>query len=100
MSTASTLPPEPLALSDAAFIAGAEVPAALLGRLNELPDWRQHLDRLPLQLARDGFVLLRGALPRADVLAARHAVLQQLASVGEIAEPAQAALATGRRPKM
>ena len=96
LSTASTLPPEPLALSDAAFIAGAEVPAALLGRLNELPDWRQHLDRLPLQLARDGYVLLRGALPRDAVLTARRDVLQRLAAVGEIAEPSEAALATGR----
>jgi ectoine hydroxylase-related dioxygenase (phytanoyl-CoA dioxygenase family) len=96
MSTASTLPREPLALTDAAFIAGAEVPAALLGRLNELPDWRLHPDQLPLNLARDGYVLLRGALPRDAVLAARRDVLQRLAAVGEIAEPAEAAVATGR----
>jgi ectoine hydroxylase-related dioxygenase (phytanoyl-CoA dioxygenase family) len=82
--------------ADAAFIAGIEVPAAVLGPLRELLDWRAQLSQLPQHLARDGYVLLRGALPRADVLAARIAVLQQLASVGEIAEPAEAALATGR----
>jgi hypothetical protein len=80
--------------ADSAFIAGTEVPAAVLGALREVPDWRAQLDQLPQHLARDGCVLLRGALPRADVLAARHAVLQELASVGEIAEPAQAARAS------
>ena len=82
-------------LADVAYIAGADVPAALLGPLNEVADWRRHLDQLPRQLARDGYVLLRGALPRENVMAARHDVLQRLAAVGEIAEPAQAAVATG-----
>ena len=102
LTSLSSVPTMPIAFADAlsqadaAFIAGAEVPAAVMGPLREVPDWRAQLDQLPQHLARDGYVLLRGALPRADVLAARHAVLQQLASVGEIAEPAQAALATGR----
>ena len=102
LTSLSSVPTMPIAFADAlsqadaAFIAGAEVPAAVLGPLREVPDWRAQQDQLPQHLARDGYVLLRGALLRTDVLAARHAVLQQLASVGEIAEPAQAALATGR----
>lgn len=85
----------PESLADVAFIAGNKVPSDLLGPLHQVPDWRQHLVHLPQHLARDGYVLLRGALPREDVLSARHHVLEQLAAVGEIAEPARAALATG-----
>jgi len=87
--------PDPAPVPDAAFIAGAPVPAGLLGPMRELPAWRQHLDQLPSHLARDGYVLLRAALPRAAVLAARRDVLQRLAAVGEIAEPSEAAVATG-----
>ena len=87
--------PEPAPVADAAFIAGARVPDSLLGPLHELPDWHQHQDQLPLRLARDGYVLLRAALPREAVLAARRDVLQRLTAVGEIAEPSEAAVATG-----
>jgi len=83
-------------LPDVAAIAGVEVPSAMLGPLTEVPDWRRQPDQLPLHLAREGYVLLRAALPRDAVLAARRDVLQRLAAVGEIAEPSDAVVATGR----
>ena len=64
---------------DGAVIAGAQVPIELLGRLNETPDWRRGAAELPALLARDGYVLLRGALSREAVLVARREVLLQLA---------------------
>ena len=58
-------------MTDAAFIAGAPVPPASLGWLREVSDWRAMRDQLPALLERDGYVLLRGALPREQVMAAR-----------------------------
>jgi hypothetical protein len=78
-----------------AFVAGAPLPADCLGALRETPDWRDAPDRLPALLAQDGYVLLRGALAPALVHDARRDVLERLASVGEIAEPLDAAVATG-----
>ena len=43
----------------------------------------------------NGYVLLRGALDRLEVLAARTEVFERLAAVGEIAPPAEAGIATG-----
>lgn len=80
---------------DRATIAGQPVPANLLGRLDEIADWRGAAAALPARLAADGYVLLRGALDRDRVLAARRDVLARLAAVGEIAEPPDAAIATG-----
>ena len=82
-------------MSDTAFIAGKVVPPATLGRLNEIADWRMASERLPEQLARDGYLLLRNALGQEQVMAARSDVLKRLAAVGEIAEPLEAAVATG-----
>jgi ectoine hydroxylase-related dioxygenase (phytanoyl-CoA dioxygenase family) len=50
---------------------------------------------LRARFAADGYLFLRGVLDRADVLAARHEVLQRMAEVGEIAEPIESALPTG-----
>jgi len=50
---------------------------------------------LRARLAEDGYLFLRGALDRDEVLAARHEVLGRMAEVGEIAAPAEAALPTG-----
>jgi ectoine hydroxylase-related dioxygenase (phytanoyl-CoA dioxygenase family) len=82
-------------VTDTAFIAGVPVPQASLGRLHEVSDWRAMRAQLPALLERDGYVLLRGALPREQVMAARNDVLQRLAAVGEIAEPVEMAVATG-----
>ena len=52
--------------------------------------------RLRTALARDGYVLVRGALDREAVLAARAEVFARLAEVGEVAEPSAEGVATGR----
>ena len=78
-----------------AWIAGQPVPADQLGQLVEVTDWQHHRDQLPALLQRDGYVLLRGALGKDAVLQARRDVLQRLAAVGEVAEPVDAAVATG-----
>ena len=82
-------------MTHTAFIAGKAVPAASLGTWNDVADWRLARARLPELLERDGYVVLRGALGREQVMAARHEVLSRLAAVGEIAEPLDAAIATG-----
>ena len=79
----------------AAWIAGQPVPAGRLGRLVEVADWQRQRELLPALLQRDGYVLLRGALGREAVMQARREVLEQLAAVGEVAEPVDAAVATG-----
>lgn len=80
---------------DTAFVAGHPVPSTMLAPLNEVADWRGARAELPQLLARDGYVLLRGALDPDQVLQARHDVLQRLAAVGEIADPVPAAVASG-----
>ncbi|MSP50691.1 MAG: hypothetical protein EXQ95_15370 [Alphaproteobacteria bacterium] len=50
---------------------------------------------LRARFAEAGYLFLGGVLDRAEVLAARREVLQRMAEVGEIAEPAEAALPTG-----
>jgi len=76
-------------------IAGKPVPPERLGALNEIADWRAAKDRLGAALRADGYVLLRGALDRAAVLAARAEVFARLAAVGEIAEPSAEGVAAG-----
>ena len=78
-----------------AFIAGNEVPAALLGQMQEVHDWSRVRAQLPGLLRRDGYLLLRAALDARQVLQARRDVLGRLQAVGEIVEPADAAVATG-----
>ena len=50
---------------------------------------------LQAALAHDGYLFLRGVLDREAVFAAREEVFSALASVGEIREPATAAIFTG-----
>lgn len=83
------------AVAGQAYIAGRSVPSERLGTLNDVPDWRAVRDQLPQRLERDGYLLLRNALPVDQVRQARHDVLQRLAAVGEIAQPIEAAVATG-----
>ena len=75
-----------------ARIGGRELPAHRLGALREAgPDpsaW-------PVRLAEDGYLLLRGALDPAAVLAARAEVLAALRSVGEVAGDDAHPVATG-----
>lgn len=93
-ASSSALPPAS-ALMGHAFIAGRSVPPDRLGTLNEVPDWRAVRKQLPQQLERDGYLLLRNALPVDRVQRARRDVLERLAAVGEIAQPVEAAVATG-----
>ncbi len=82
-------------MHDIAYIAGQPVPPSLLAPLNEIADWRSVQSELPERLARDGYVLLRNALDHDLVRQARREVLAQLAAVGEIADPVDAAVASG-----
>ena len=86
---------ETLAVDNKVTINGQSVPPERMGHLHELPNWQTQAAALPELLERDGYLLLRQALPRQAVLAARQAVLRQLASVAEIAEPLDSAVATG-----
>jgi Protein involved in biosynthesis of mitomycin antibiotics/polyketide fumonisin len=74
---------------------GERIPDHLLA---ELPD-RSPLLADPAKLreviAEDGYALLRGVLPKDDVMAARREVTDRLAAVGEIAEPAIDGIVTG-----
>jgi ectoine hydroxylase-related dioxygenase (phytanoyl-CoA dioxygenase family) len=80
---------------EACMVQGRPVPDALVG---ELPDSAALLDQpvaLRERLAADGFLYLKGVLDKALVAAARAEVLQRLVAVGEVAEPATEAIATG-----
>lgn len=72
-------------------IMGREVPASLIGDMAETTG-----DPLAQQLGERGYLLLRGVLDADEVMAARREVLARLAEVDEIAEPSEAAIATGR----
>ena len=77
------------------MIQGQPVPEALIG---EMPDSAALLDRpqaLREQLADQGYLYLKGALAPDLVGPARLEVLERLHQVGEIAAPAQEAIATG-----
>jgi len=50
---------------------------------------------LRARFAEDGYLFLRGVIARERVMSARREVLARMAEVGEIAEPAEAALPTG-----
>jgi len=80
--------PAPSGLS----VSGTLVPSSRLGELQPTdPD-----SDLAAILAQDGYLLLRGIVDAELVMAARREVLGHLASVGEIAAPADHAIATGR----
>lgn len=78
--------------SAALTIQGRAVEAHLVGELVEADMGAD----LGAQLAEHGYLLLRQAHDPADVQAARREVLRRLAEVGEIAEPAENGIATGR----
>ncbi len=82
-------------MRDTAYVAGRPVPLEWLGPLHEVGNWSAVPGQLPELLQRDGYVLLRNALDKGAVMAARADVLQRLAAVGEIAQPAAAAVTTG-----
>jgi ectoine hydroxylase-related dioxygenase (phytanoyl-CoA dioxygenase family) len=77
-------------MTDAPTIDAQPVPPAMIGALRPSAEATCRRD-----LERNGYALLRGALDRAAVLAARGEILARLHAVGEIAAPAGAAIATG-----
>ncbi len=77
--------------SDGLTIGGRAVQASMVGPLAET-----HGDDPARQLDEQGYLLLRGVHDAVEVTAARNEVLARLAAVDEIAQPAEAAIATGR----
>jgi ectoine hydroxylase-related dioxygenase (phytanoyl-CoA dioxygenase family) len=80
--------------------AGRELPDGLLGPMRESSLADGHTE-LAARMSRDGYVLLRQAVPAADVARARAEVFGRLAEVGEIradvqVEGAAAGVVTGR----
>jgi hypothetical protein len=71
------------------------VPDELLGPLTDATSFLNNPEKLRRSFSDDGYVLLRGVLPREDILAARKEVFGRLAEMGEIQQPVEAGLATG-----
>jgi ectoine hydroxylase-related dioxygenase (phytanoyl-CoA dioxygenase family) len=84
-----------MSLSSIPVLEGRPLDASQVGALRDSSDLSADGAALRVRLAEDGYLLLRGALDRDEVLAARAEVLRRLVEVGEIAEPADAALPTG-----
>ena len=75
---------------------GRTVPAKVLGTLAEtVPSPKTGTD-LKDRLAADGYVLVRGAIERNDIIAAREEVFDRLAEVDEIRRPAVEGISTGK----
>ena len=79
---------------------GVEITAPLIGELRESSECRSSPDTLRERLSEDGYVLLRSIVPSDHVLAAREAVLTQLADVDEVAYPAIEGIVTGRSRRL
>src|SRR5262245_36398278 len=71
------------------------IPDELLGPLAKTPAQGAGPGALRQSFAEHGYVLLRDALDRDEVLAARKEVFARLEQVGEILSPAEAGIATG-----
>jgi hypothetical protein len=78
------------------------VPAEFLGPLVDSTTCLSDEIEVRRSFAEHGYLLLRQVLERADVLSARAEVLERLAGVGEIRQPAMDGIATGasRRVEM
>jgi len=75
---------------------GLPVPGALVAPLEDSAGLLADPAALRRRLARDGYVYLRGVLPRYAVDAAREEVANRLFAMDELAAPPCAAIATGR----
>lgn len=73
-------------------IQGRPVPPSIVDDLVEADP----ASDLASQLEERGYLLLRGAHDPMEVMAARREVLARLAEVGEIREPSEDGIATGR----
>ena len=81
-------------------INGQPIPDSLFGRFIECNGDADDGDAVRRHLENDGYVLLRGVLNAAEVIAAREEIFGRLAEVGEVTLPAIEGIATGesRRP--
>ncbi|MDG2384821.1 MAG: phytanoyl-CoA dioxygenase family protein [Pirellulaceae bacterium] len=78
-----------------AMAQGTPVPTDLLGDLTDCTSQVDQANILRQRLAEDGYLFLRGVVPRDQAMAARQEVFQRLSEVGEIQEPALSGIATG-----
>ena len=76
-------------------IKGRMVPPALIGEMADSAALMDDPPALRRRLEEDGYLFLKGVLPRDGALAARREVFERLLQVGEIAHPAAAGIATG-----
>lgn len=77
------------------MVQGRPVPDALIGELQDSSALLEQPEALRERLAADGYLYLKGVLDKAMVGAARAEVFARLVAVGEVAEPASEAIATG-----
>ncbi|MBU3738415.1 MAG: phytanoyl-CoA dioxygenase family protein [Rhodoferax sp.] len=77
-------------------VAGRPIPPHRLGRLREPEHGGFQPQVWQESLARDGYLLLRSVLDPAAVRRARLDVLEQLADAGEIADPVEQGIVSGR----
>ena len=71
------------------------VPSTLLGEMTDSVPLMKDPEALRTRLEEDGYLFLKGVLSRQTALAARREVFERLVQVGEIAQPAEAGIATG-----
>jgi ectoine hydroxylase-related dioxygenase (phytanoyl-CoA dioxygenase family) len=81
-------------------IKGRTVPSALIAELTDSTALMNDPAALRGRFEEDGYLFLKGVLPRAAALAARREVFERLVQVGEIAHPAEAGIATGESRRM
>ncbi len=83
-------------------VKGREVPPEMVGELVDSAALMADPPALRARLKDEGYLFLKGVLPRAAVMAARREVFQRMVQVGEIAEPAEAGIftAASRRAEM
>jgi len=76
-------------------VKGQQVPSEMVGELTDSTSLLDKPQELRKRFKQDGYLFLRQVLPRHVVMAARREVFQRMADVGEIADPAEAGIATG-----
>jgi hypothetical protein len=82
-------------LSSVPILEGRAMASGAFGALRDSSALAADGAALRARLDEDGYLFLRGIVPRDLVLAARREVLSRMAEAGEIAEPVEEALPTG-----
>ena len=76
-------------------VKGQRVPPEMMGELIDSTLLLDKPQELRERFNQDGYLFLKRVLPRPVVMSARREVFQRMADVGEIADPAEAGIATG-----